>query len=254
MRFILPELRDKMAAGLDEIRSGQFAEEWSAEQAVGSPTLEILKDAARSLPLYQHEQELRQALGGMGSPGVGAHPIDRESSGASRPAGDQRQAEPGGGGWFAGLRPGLRRWWSGKDPRTGGQPAPSLLAPEQIEPVLAQFLVHAADDPALQEFSQGRQLTTHYALSEPEIEFYLSFDDGAVSGELGAPETPAQVRLEARAEVLDGMFTGRINAMRAAMTGRLRFSGDTKLAISIQQIQDDLQRLYCAARSQVVGP
>ena len=62
MRFILPDLRTKMQEGLDEIRSGQFAQEWAAEQQAGTPTLNVLKEAARSLPLHRLEQELRQAL------------------------------------------------------------------------------------------------------------------------------------------------------------------------------------------------
>ncbi|MFC2046516.1 hypothetical protein ACFLTC_03230, partial [Chloroflexota bacterium] len=65
MRFILPELRTKMAEGLDEIRSGQFAREWSAEQEAGSPSLGTLKEAARSLPLHRLEQQLLQALKGV---------------------------------------------------------------------------------------------------------------------------------------------------------------------------------------------
>ncbi len=63
MRFMLPETRAKMAEGLEEIRSGKFAQEWAEEQAAGAPTLGMLKEAARSLPLYQTELELRQALG-----------------------------------------------------------------------------------------------------------------------------------------------------------------------------------------------
>ena len=50
MRFQLPGVRDRMLQGLEEIRSGQFAEEWAAEQAEGCPTLEMLKESARSLP------------------------------------------------------------------------------------------------------------------------------------------------------------------------------------------------------------
>jgi len=62
MRFVLPELWAKMREGLEEIRSGKFAQEWAAEQAAGCPALERLREAARSLPLYRLEQELRQAL------------------------------------------------------------------------------------------------------------------------------------------------------------------------------------------------
>jgi putative sterol carrier protein len=49
------------------------------------------------------------------------------------------------------------------------------------------------------------------------------------------------------------MFTGRINAMRAAMTGRLAFGGDARMAMSIQQIQNDLCSLYSVARGEVLA-
>ena len=39
MRFILPELGVKMREGLEDIRSGRFAQEWAAEQEAGCPTL-----------------------------------------------------------------------------------------------------------------------------------------------------------------------------------------------------------------------
>ena len=62
LRFIMPELRDKMREGLDEIRSGKFAREWTAEQASGGQLLKMLRQAAQSLPLHRLEQEVRSAL------------------------------------------------------------------------------------------------------------------------------------------------------------------------------------------------
>mgnify|MGYP000057752044 CR=1 FL=1 len=62
----------------------------------------------------------------------------------------------------------------------------------------------------------------------------------------------AEVRIQAEAEMLDGMLAGRINAMRAAMSGKLVFSGDARLAMSIQRIQGDLCRLYQQARREIV--
>jgi autoinducer 2 (AI-2) kinase len=70
---------------------------------------------------------------------------------------------------------------------------------------------------------------------------------------MGAPQFPAEVRLETTAHVLDGMFTGRINAMRAAITGKLSFKGDAKVAMGVQQVQGDLSRLYAQAREEAVG-
>jgi ketol-acid reductoisomerase len=62
IRFIFPEIRARMREGLEEIRSGTFAQEWAAEQEAGCPTLDMLREAASSLPVRQLERELRDAL------------------------------------------------------------------------------------------------------------------------------------------------------------------------------------------------
>ncbi len=252
MRFMLPELRTRMREGLAEIRSGQFAQEWAAESAAGAPALEALRAAARSLPLHKLEQELKQAL--EDSPGFAqeylrqAPSIDQERSSAQQvqstsPAADKGLLDRG--------LTGLRRI-TGRPGDTSEAPTPSgPLNAGQMEKVLRRFLVHAASAPTLKAFSQGREMTTHYVLGDLELEFYMRFDDGEVTAALGPPVSPAEVRLQTESEVLDGMFSGRINAMRAFMTGKLSFSGEAKLAITIQQIQDDLCQLYTQAREAI---
>jgi ketol-acid reductoisomerase len=266
MRFMLPETRAKMAEGLEEIRSGKFAKEWAAEQAAGAPTLDMLKEAARSLPLYQAEQELRQALGWV--PAVQVVPPEVP---------DAQPIQGPAGAWHAEGRAdptptkhrhpvssrqtGLRRRGLDELRRLrarvlrqpkAASPAGSLTA-GQMEAVLGRFLDEANTDPALLTFSQDKAMTSHYVLSDVGIEFYMRFDGGTVVTGLGPPAREAEVRLETTADVLDGMFTGRVNAMRAAMTGRLTFGGEARLAMSIQQIQDDLKRLYGEARATVMS-
>ena len=252
VRFVLPELRLKMMEGLEEIRSGQFAQEWAAEQEAGAPTLEALRAAARSLPLVQLERELRQALkdmpaaaqtqylgrahdgGHIPSPGTGTRPTSR----AGR---DPRS------GWLRRsvdrIRPALRR----AERERGTQPA--ALSESQLEEALRGFLRRAEESPALQAFAQDRELTMHYVLRDAALEFFMRFHDGGVTARMGPPPSAAEVRLDTEAEVLDGMFSGRINAMRAFMSGKMSFSGEAKLAISIQQVQDDLRELYTEARA-----
>jgi putative sterol carrier protein len=247
MRFIVPQLRTKMREGLEEIRSGQFAEEWAAEQAAGTPTLEALKEAARSLPLYELEQQLRQALGdaAIQQPAI-LHQKTRAGQAQSiHQAGEEGQNLPSHA--LQG-RAGLRRLMGRLRGKSGDSPAAGIPGPDEMKEILGRLLVASATDPALQAFSQGREMATHYVLRDYGLAFHLRFHEGEVTGNLGAPEAQADVQLETEAAVLDGMFTGRINAMRAAMTGKLSFSGDTRLAISLQQIQDDLCRLYCQAR------
>ena len=243
MRFLLPELRVRLREGLADIRSGRFAEEWAAEQEAGCPTLEALREAARSLPLYHLERELREALGG--APAALRPAIEGGAPFPTRPGAPQKAGFLARGA--ARLR-GLRaRRRAGPDERASSHPPDA----RQVEPVLRAFVARAVEDPALRAFARSSAIVTHYVLSDPEVEFYLRFGQGTVTGALGPPAVPAEVRIEAKAEVLDGMLTGRINAMRAAMTGQIAFSGDARQAVGIQRIQGDLCRLYQQARREV---
>src|SRR5207249_11640545 len=75
-----------------------------------------------------------------------------------------------------------------------------------------------------------------------------------VAGGLGKPEGGSVVQLRMRAAILDGMFTGKLNAMEAAMQGEVAFTGDAGKAMAIQQMQGDMRRLYSAARERIGDP
>jgi hypothetical protein len=205
MRFRLPELRATMREGLDEIRGGEFAREWAAEQEQGCPTLEVLRESARFLPLYRLERELRQALGDVSSPRL-ARP---RRTGAQPPL-PARGDETGAIGRAAAavgrliVRLGRRRKSEAQAPT--GRPTGV-----QMEDVLRAFIAHAARDPALRAFANGQQVTTHYALTDRGLEFCMRFEGGVVVSDLGSPPALAEVRPEMEADVSDGMFTGRIN-------------------------------------------
>jgi putative sterol carrier protein len=53
-------------------------------------------------------------------------------------------------------------------------------------------------------------------------------------------------------EVFDGMFGDELDATTAAMSGDLAFAGDVSAAMGLQSLQDDLNRLYMAARGESV--
>lgn len=242
IRFMLPDLRSKMLAGLDEIRGGAFAREWADEHQAGYPTLESLREAARAMPLYQWERDLRAGLGGARSYRAVPGSADPQAPGPSRA---ERSAERQPSGW--------RGLWSrlrGED-----QPPASFepLRADQLTRVLEIFTAELAGEPVLQSFARDRQLTVLYRLADLDMEFYMRFAGGAVSGALGPPPVEPEVTLETHSEVLDGMFTGRVNAMRAAMSGGLKFGGDTRQAMAIQRVQDDLCRLYQHARRKIAS-
>ncbi len=122
-----------------------------------------------------------------------------------------------------------------------------------LEEILRRFCEKAVADPALREFAARRRVMTHYTMTDVGLEFYVGFQNGQVVAGLGAPPTPAEVRMKATAEVLDGILTGRISGQKAAMSGKLSFSGDVRTAMGVQRVQGDLIRLYTAAREEAGG-
>jgi ketol-acid reductoisomerase len=249
LRFMLPEIRQRMQSGLQEIRSGEFAREWAAEQANGCPTLETLQETARSLPLYQYESQLRAALGNPAS----ARPWELTSHApVSAPASPRPDTPVETSG-----RPGLLTWMrsitkSRPAAESASQP-PVQLNRDQLEAVLQVFVADAQRDPALLAFAAKNAVSSQYILTDVGLEFFLIFTSTGVAAGMGAPAEPAQLQLETSAATLDGMFTGLIDAPRAALSGKLQFTGDTRQGLSLQRIQADLRRLYQSARAQVLA-
>jgi autoinducer 2 (AI-2) kinase len=75
-----------------------------------------------------------------------------------------------------------------------------------------------------------------------------------VEGALGAPPIPPDITLKMKADIFDGMMTGRVNGTQAAMTGKLTFTGDTSKAMAMTKIARDMGRLYESACEQVGDP
>jgi L-ribulose-5-phosphate 4-epimerase len=124
---------------------------------------------------------------------------------------------------------------------------------DTVEEIVRRFCEKAVADPALREFAARRRVMTHYTMTDLGLEFYIGFQDGQVVAGLGAPPTAAEVRMKATAEVLDGILTGRLSGQKAAMSGKLSFSGDVRTAMGVQRVQGDLIRLYSAAREEAGG-
>ncbi len=123
----------------------------------------------------------------------------------------------------------------------------------RMEEILRRFCEKAAADPALTAFAAKRRVFSHYTVTDLGLEFYVGFQDGQVLAGLGAPPAPAEVRMKATAAVLDEILTGRLSGNKAAMSGKLSFSGDVRTAMGLQRIQGDMVRLYTAAREEAGG-
>jgi L-ribulose-5-phosphate 4-epimerase len=120
----------------------------------------------------------------------------------------------------------------------------------QMERLLGNFVQRVSRDEKILLFAQGRQVTVRYDLNDLNLSFYTSFDHGSVRCGVGDPPEKPQVTLKMRADILDKLFTGRENGPKAAMSGKLSFIGDTLKAMSLQRIQNDLNRLYTKARTE----
>jgi autoinducer 2 (AI-2) kinase len=126
---------------------------------------------------------------------------------------------------------------------------------ENMARLVGAFVEAVKADPALKAFAQsGQDVTLHFLVSDLGSEFHFGFRDGDVHGAMGAPDSGAAVQLEMKADLLDGMFTGRKNAMQAAMNGEMSFSGDTAKAMTLTHINADLSRLYRGVRERIGDP
>ena len=140
-------------------------------------------------------------------------------------------------------------------PRPTAAPSgPAAVARQTVLHILEAFTENVRRDASMAAFAAGKNVVFLFTIKDLDQGFFLSFVDGAVGAGLGSPAREPDVRLKMSADTLDGMFTGRLNAMKAAMGGKLSFSGDTGKAMAFQRIQDDMGRLYSEARARVGDP
>jgi autoinducer 2 (AI-2) kinase len=145
---------------------------------------------------------------------------------------------------------------------TRRQPPPGLEGGEvqkireNMERLFERFLEACRSDESFARFAASAQdVTLHFTLKDLGMQMHLGFSGGEVIAEMGPPAGGDDVvQLKMPADLFDGMLTGRRNAMQAAMDGELSFSGDTAKAMTLQQINPDMSRLYRAAREELGDP
>jgi len=146
-------------------------------------------------------------------------------------------------------------------PMTGTIPASATKTPvvnnaarEKMIQILKEFTAQVTKDKEMTSFAKGKNVVFSFTVKDIDQAFFLSFVDGRVGAGLENPPREPDVRLKMSADILDGMFTGRVNATKAATSGKLSFSGDTGKAMGFIRIQGNMGRLYTAAREKVGDP
>ena len=99
--------------------------------------------------------------------------------------------------------------------------------------------------------AENNQVTMQFELHDLSLTFYLQLTANGASAGLGAIAGGADVCLSMGAAIFDGMFGGELNAMEAAMDGRLSFIGDAGKAMTLQHLEPLLAVTYKAAREEV---
>jgi autoinducer 2 (AI-2) kinase len=140
-------------------------------------------------------------------------------------------------------------------PRPAAVPAPvKNAAHDKMIAILKEFTASIVTDKEMTAFAKGKNVVFIFTVKDLEQAFFLSFVDGKVGAGLEDPPREPDVKLKMAADILDGMFTGRINATKAATSGKLSFSGDTGKAMAFMRIQSNMSRLYSEARDKVGDP
>lgn len=125
---------------------------------------------------------------------------------------------------------------------------------EKMVAILKEFTSSITSDKEMVKFAKGKNVVFSFTIKDLDQSFFLSFVDGKVVAGLDNPPREPDVKLKMVADILDGMFTGRVNATKAATSGKLSFSGDTGKAMAFIRIQNNMSRLYTDARAKIGDP
>jgi putative sterol carrier protein len=126
---------------------------------------------------------------------------------------------------------------------------PVFETPEEMAEVLRKMAELAQSDQTLIKASKGRNLTIAYEFPDLDVFFYTNFRDGRVEAGLGELED-SDIYLTMDSDIFHGMFTGTVNAAKAAMKGDLAFSGNVAAAMRLQSLMDDFKRIYLQAKAE----
>jgi putative sterol carrier protein len=128
---------------------------------------------------------------------------------------------------------------------------PAFETPEEMQEVLSRMAKSLQSDATVLRASRGKNLTISYEFPDLDIFFYTNLRDGTVEAGMGELED-ADIQLTMDSDIFDGMFTGKVNAAKAAMKGDLAFSGNVASAMRLQGLMDDFRCIYLQAKGEAL--
>ena len=114
--------------------------------------------------------------------------------------------------------------------------------------MLVKFLALCTEDDALKAFAKNRKMSSFFRITDSGDQFYIAFDAGTVTGDVGAPATSPDLVLSMSSQTLQGLMTGKVHGETAVMNGQLYVSDEWR-AMDMQAILHDLARLFQQASS-----
>jgi len=118
--------------------------------------------------------------------------------------------------------------------------------------LIEKFIVYLEKEPESAEFAKGKNVTFLFTLKETNQIFYFSFIDGVVKTGLGEPSNAPDIKIKMPCLSFDNIVTGKLGVTKAAMSGKLSYSGDTTKALAIQKL--NMNNAYQKAIAELGDP
>lgn len=121
----------------------------------------------------------------------------------------------------------------------------------KLERTMTRLAALLSADAKIKAGAAGVEFSCLFEITDVDLKLYLVFDGNDVKATVGEPPAPAMVELAMESTTFDGMFTGEIDAMSAAMSGDMSFSGDAGPAMALQDLMDEFIRCYTQAKGEM---
>jgi len=121
-----------------------------------------------------------------------------------------------------------------------------------FEKTLARLAQLLSSDEKIRAGAAGVEFSAMFEVTDLGVKLYLGFTGKEVVAKVGEPPAPPTVELGMESGTFDSMFTGEIDAMSAAMSGDMSFSGDAGPAMALQDLMEEFVRCYKQAKSEQV--